>query len=199
MQITKKRDVQVIIETHNNHLNAKQKQQLLQLLLAFEKLFDDTLGDWKTKPVSFQLKEGASPCHGWAFPVPKINRRTLMNELCSMILNGLHPPFSNQRKTKPYTSSANLGSEQRISQITLVPKICTIFAGIRGVQICNCHRSEHRLLHHLTGSRCIHDLHYYLSLGKYSYKRLPMRIAGSPDIIQAKMSKLMMSLEYVRT
>jgi hypothetical protein len=30
--------------------------------------------------------------------------------------------------------------------------------------------------------------------GKYSYKRLPMGIAGSPDIFQAKMSELMESL-----
>ena len=35
--------------------------------------------------------------------------------------------------------------------------------------------------------------------GKYSYKRLPMRIAGYPDIFQGKMSKLMMTLEYVKT
>ena len=34
--------------------------------------------------------------------------------------------------------------------------------------------------------------------GKYSYKRLPMGIAGSPDIFQAKMSELMMALEYVK-
>jgi hypothetical protein len=34
--------------------------------------------------------------------------------------------------------------------------------------------------------------------GKYSYKRLPMGIAGSPDIFQGKMSELMESLVYVR-
>jgi hypothetical protein len=33
--------------------------------------------------------------------------------------------------------------------------------------------------------------------GKYSYKRLPMGIAGSPDIFQAKMMELIESLEYV--
>jgi hypothetical protein len=33
--------------------------------------------------------------------------------------------------------------------------------------------------------------------GNYSYKRLPMGITGSPDIIQGKMSVLMESLEYV--
>jgi hypothetical protein len=35
--------------------------------------------------------------------------------------------------------------------------------------------------------------------GKYSYKRLPMGIAGSPDIFQEKMSDLMASLEFVKT
>jgi hypothetical protein len=34
--------------------------------------------------------------------------------------------------------------------------------------------------------------------GKFSYKRLPMGIAGSPDIFQSKMLELMESLEYVR-
>jgi hypothetical protein len=34
--------------------------------------------------------------------------------------------------------------------------------------------------------------------GKYSYKRFPMGIAGSPDIFQGKMSELMEFLEYVR-
>jgi hypothetical protein len=32
---------------------------------------------------------------------------------------------------------------------------------------------------------------------KYSYKRLPMGIAGSPDIFQGKMMELMESLEFV--
>jgi hypothetical protein len=36
------------------------------------------------------------------------------------------------------------------------------------------------------------------SWGKYSYKRLAMGIAGSPDIFQGKMSELMESLEFVR-
>jgi hypothetical protein len=34
--------------------------------------------------------------------------------------------------------------------------------------------------------------------GKYSYFRLPMGIEGSSDILQGKMSQLMMVLEYVK-
>jgi hypothetical protein len=35
--------------------------------------------------------------------------------------------------------------------------------------------------------------------GKYSYLWLPMGVACSPDIFQAKMSELMATLEFVRT
>jgi hypothetical protein len=35
--------------------------------------------------------------------------------------------------------------------------------------------------------------------GKYSNLRLPMDIAGSLDICQAKMSELMVDLEFMRT
>ena len=38
-----------------------------------------------------------------------------------------------------------------------------------------------------------------LPWGKYSYMRLPMGIAGLPDIFQEKMSDLMESLEFVHT
>jgi hypothetical protein len=34
---------------------------------------------------------------------------------------------------------------------------------------------------------------------KYSHLRLPMCIAGSPDIFQAKMFKRMVALEFIRT
>ena len=37
-----------------------------------------------------------------------------------------------------------------------------------------------------------------LPWGKYKYKRLPMGVAGSPDIFQAKMSSLMAGLEFVQ-
>ena len=38
-----------------------------------------------------------------------------------------------------------------------------------------------------------------LPWGKYSYQRLPMGVAGAPDIFQEKMSDLMRALEFVRT
>jgi hypothetical protein len=49
--------------------------------MKYELLFDGTLGDWKTKPVSFQLKQGSKPYHGRAFPVPKIHKEVLTREI----------------------------------------------------------------------------------------------------------------------
>ena len=39
----------------------------------------------------------------------------------------------------------------------------------------------------------------FLPWGKYSYLRLPMGVACSPDIFQAKMSELMATLEFIQT
>jgi hypothetical protein len=60
----KKADLQLVVRDNCKHLKVDQQKQLLQLLMKYESLFDGTLGDWKTKPVSFQLKEGASLYHG---------------------------------------------------------------------------------------------------------------------------------------
>ncbi len=59
-----KADLQSIVKNNCKHLSAHHQKKLLQLLVKFGLLFGGTLGDWKTKPVSFQLKEGASSYHG---------------------------------------------------------------------------------------------------------------------------------------
>jgi hypothetical protein len=47
------------------------------------------LDDWKTKLVSFQLKEGVSPYHSQAFPVPKRHKDTLIKEVESLVKRGV--------------------------------------------------------------------------------------------------------------
>jgi hypothetical protein len=60
----KKADLQAIVRDNFKHLSTNQQKKLLQLLKKYDSLFDGTLGDWKTKLVLFQLREGASPYHG---------------------------------------------------------------------------------------------------------------------------------------
>jgi hypothetical protein len=76
-----KADLQSNVRGNCKHLSAAQQKKLLQLLKKHESLFDGTLDDWKTKPVSFQLKEGVSPDHGRAFPVPKAHKETIIKEV----------------------------------------------------------------------------------------------------------------------
>jgi hypothetical protein len=59
-----KADLQTIVRDDCKHLITNQQKKLLQLLKKYKSLFVGTLGDWKTKLVSFQLKEGVSPYHG---------------------------------------------------------------------------------------------------------------------------------------
>ncbi len=58
-----KADLQSVVRDNCKHLSANQQKKLLLLLKKYGLLFYGTLGDWKTKPVSFQLKEGVSPYH----------------------------------------------------------------------------------------------------------------------------------------
>jgi hypothetical protein len=76
-----KADLQSIVRDNCKHLSANQQKKLLQLVTKYESLFDGTLGDWKTKPVSFQLKEVVSPYHGQAFSVPKVLKKTIIKEV----------------------------------------------------------------------------------------------------------------------
>ncbi len=60
---------------------------MLNLLTKYEDLFDVTLGDWNTEPVSFELKDGAKPHHGRAYSVPHAHKETLkkeLNRLCEL-------------------------------------------------------------------------------------------------------------------
>jgi hypothetical protein len=49
----KKADLQAVVKDNCTHLISTEKEKLLELLKAFEHLFDGTLGNWRTNPVSF--------------------------------------------------------------------------------------------------------------------------------------------------
>jgi hypothetical protein len=76
-----KADLQSVVMDNCKHLSANHQKKLLQLLRKYELLFDGTLGDWKTKSVSFQLNKGVSPYHHGELPVPKIHKGTIIKEV----------------------------------------------------------------------------------------------------------------------
>ncbi len=48
-----KADLQSVVSPNCTHLSLQDQNKLLELLTKYENLFDGTLGDWNTKPVSF--------------------------------------------------------------------------------------------------------------------------------------------------
>ena len=89
-----KADLQAVVSTNCTHLSSSQQQKLMEVLIEFEDLFDGTLGDWKTEPVSFELLEGPKPYHGRPYPVPKVHKETLtskLNKLCELGVLRLQP------------------------------------------------------------------------------------------------------------
>jgi len=80
-----KADLPSIVNEHCKHLTTDQRNKLLRLLLTYEVLCDGTLGDWQTKPISFELKPNARPHHVRVFPVPHIHLKTLKTEVQRLV------------------------------------------------------------------------------------------------------------------
>jgi hypothetical protein len=76
-----KADLKAVVTKCCGHLNNSDQEKLLKLHKEFEDLFDRTLGDWDTEPVSLKLKEGAKQYHSRPFPTPKVHQSTLRKEV----------------------------------------------------------------------------------------------------------------------
>ncbi len=65
-----KADLNTVVADNCKCLSVPDQEKLLKLHTKFEDIFDRTLGDWNTEPVSLKLKEGTSPYHGRPFGKP---------------------------------------------------------------------------------------------------------------------------------
>ena len=198
-----KADLPKIVEETCEHIDESERQELLELLQKYEEMFDGTLGDWKTEPVHFELKEGAKPFRGRPCPVPHIHKETLSKEVDRMVELGIlkwegesewaSPSFiipklnqtvrfisdfwelNKQLKRKPWPQPKIMETLQELegftfaSQLDLNMGYYTIRLDPDSSKICT----------------------IILPWGKYSYQRLSMGVAGSPDIFQEKMTGLM--------
>ncbi len=204
-----KADLQPVVQDNCKHLSANQQKKLLQLLKKYESLFDGTLGDWKTKPVSFQLKEGVSPYHSQAFPVLKIHKDTLIKEVERLVkLEVLEwqpasewasPLFIVPKKNRNVHFLSNFWevNKRLIRKPFPIPKISTVLQELEGftfVTALDLNMGYYTIRLDPDASRICTII---VPWGKYSYKRLLMGIAGSPEIFQSKMLELMEDLEYV--
>ncbi len=175
----------------------------------FEELFDGTLGDWDCTPVSLQLKEGAQPFHGRPFPIPKKHVETLKKEIQRLCDLGVlkwqaDSEWASQTFIVPkkdntvwVVSDFREMNKRIVGKLFPIAKFSTVLQEIESFTY---------------ATTLDIDMGYYTirldpdaskictiipPWGKYSHLRLPMGVACSPNIVQAKMSELMGTLAFV--
>ena len=206
-----KADLQSVVSTNCTHLSPQDQSKLLELLTEFEELFDGTLGDWNTEPVSFELKEGTKPYHGRPFPVPKSRKATTIKELkrrCDLGVLEFQPAsewaspsfiIPKKDNTVHFISDFREVNKRLVRKPFPIPKISTVLQELDGFTFATAldlNMGYYTIRLDPDASKICTIIFPW---GKYSYLRLPMGIAGSPDIFQAKMSELMVAFEFVRT
>ena len=73
-------------------MSLEDQHNLLTLLLEYEDLFDGMLGDFKTSPVSLDIKPGKKPAYARPYAVPKVHKDIFKKELNRLVELGVLAP-----------------------------------------------------------------------------------------------------------
>jgi hypothetical protein len=194
-----------------NYLSATKRNKLLKLQQEFEELFDGTLGDWDCNLVSLQLKVGAQPYHGRPFPIPKKHADTLKKEIQRLCNLGVLKwqadskwaslTFIIPKKDNTVRDVSNFRELNKwvVRNPFPIPKISTVLQELEGFKyatVLDLNTGYYTIRLDPDASKTCTII---LPWGKYSYLRLLMGIACSPNIFQAKLTELMGTLEFVQT
>ena len=192
------------------HLNTQQRESLYQLLIKYKDIFDGSLGEWRTEPVDFELKEGAEPHSQRHYPIPHVHKETFKKELKRLIKLGVlervqesewgSPTFIIPKKnnTVRFTSDfrrLNTKIKRKPYPLPRISDTLQELEGFRYASSLDLNMGYYRIrLSEKSSDMCT----IVTEFGKFRYKRLPMGVAGSPDIFQAKIYELMGDIEGVK-
>ena len=183
---------------------------MLRLLIKYEELFDGTLSDFKTDPISLKLKKDAKPYHGRPNPIPYSQLKVFKKEVERLVEMGAlkrqsesewrSPTFiiPKNRKTIRFLSDLREVNKKIIHTPFLIPKISSVLQEMEGFT----YATALNLNMDYYTTRLDPDSQKICSIilpwGKYSYATSNgyLRIA---HFFQEKMTSLMQSLEYART
>ena len=192
------------------HLNLSERDELLTVLRRHETLFDGTLGIWKLKPVSFELREGSVPYSTRPYPIPELYFETTPKEIDRLCEIGVlkrqrdsewgSPTFITPKKdqTVRVVSDFRRLNSMLVRKPFPLPKISTTLQQLKGFTYATALDLNMGYYHIRIDAKAQDMCTIIFPWGKYSYQRLPMGICGAPDIFQGCMSELMEDLMYVR-
>jgi len=154
---------------------------------------------------------GAKPYHGRAFPVPHTQKEVFKKEVERLVELGVLKPQPKSEWGSPAFIIAKKNGQVRfltdfrevnkriVRTPWPIPKIGSVLQELEGFTFATAIDLNMGYWTIRLDPDAQKICTIILPWGKYSYLRLPMGIAGSPDIFQEKMSDLMRNLIYVRT
>jgi hypothetical protein len=91
------------------------------LIYKFEHIVDGTLGDWNTDPVTFKLKEGATPFQLPPFSESKIHQDTLKKEIQRMYdLRVIKPQVPSAYQSPSFIIPKKTGAVRVVSEFKVL-------------------------------------------------------------------------------
>ena len=185
------------------HLTTIEREKLHKLLVKYQEIFDGTLGAWETDEVDFDLKEGSQPFSQRYYPVPHLYKETFKKELDRLVKLGVlekvqqsewgSPTFIIPKKDGRVRFISDF---RRLNQMLKrkpypLPRISDTLQQLEGFNYATS-LDLNMGYYHIRLSPTAADMCTIITeYGKFRYKRLPMGVACSPDIFQAKIYELL--------
>jgi len=160
-------------------------------------------------PVSIELKDGAKPSNGRPYPIPQIHKATLMKEIDRLVSIGVlkrqtssewaSPTFIIPKKDMTVRTISDFWelNKRIIRKPYPIPKISTMLQELEGFTYAMALDLNMGYYTIRLDPRAVEMFTIIFPWGKYSCQRIPMGYAGSADIFQAEMMKLIEALKYV--
>ena len=191
------------------HLTSEQQLQLAKILEAYPDMYEGAIGTLNIEPVHFELKANAVPYHAKPFPIPKAYEN-LTKEECKRFeqdkiwhhtINSVWaaPSFIVPKKTGDVRVVTDFRELNKwiIRKPYPIPKILDILQKMERFKYATA-VDLRKGYYHIPLDKSTQKLcTTVLPWGKYSYERLPMGIATSPDIFQKAMNDIFGDLPYV--
>ena len=191
------------------HLNCEQQTMLTKVLEAYPDMYQGAIGTLHIAPVHFDLKPNAIPYHAKPFPIPKAYEH-LTKEECKRFeqdtiwhhtINSVWaaPSFIVPKKTGDVRVVTDFRELNKwiVRKPYPLPKILDILQKMERFKYATA-VDLRKGYYHIPLDKATQQLcTTILPWGKYSYERLPMGIATSPDIFQKAMNDIFGDLDYV--